>query len=292
MVRHLLFACIVVFSFSILFSSSLVLASSPCDDFFACGVDLDSNSGFGAVAICDVCYVCGGVSDDVCPEDFYDSVMDLQASCAMCPDPDCTAELKVTVTDDNSPSFPVTDVDITVTYQNNPPTTRSSTTDGAGETTFEILSGNATITASKNGFAPQVKNVLLNRTNTLQTIAFTNFKEASCTSSCTREGSLYCDPNCQGFEGCNYDNIDFIGDYTSDDVKDRCSYQLNSSKIVLGYASGSVYFANCCTGGISQETRPTIAIDKQTLPISNLMSHVQSLRLNQERVFMVTMVWE
>ena len=253
-----------------------------------CGVPSNSENGYGAVELCGVVYPCG-VSDDVCPEDFFDSGEGdgLQGNCSNCADPDCLALAKVQVY--NPQGAAESGVSITISYAGSHlPVIPSRVTNISGEVSFDsIYSGFATVTAQKFGFATQVKEVLFERKNDQELIVFQEFKEASCEADCTRESSIYCDADCHGSNGCEFPtpNVEGLGTI---DFKTICAPpQTNSSKNLVGYVDGTAYFANCGSGELDNQSRPIIDLTKQNLLISGLMNHVQSVRLHGEQIFLV-----
>jgi hypothetical protein len=268
---------------------SALLSSQP----LSCDVTSNSNAGYGAVEICGTIYSCG-MSDGVCPEDFFDSSEGdgLQGNCSRCPDPDCLAFAKIKVTNPDNAS--VGDVIITIEYPSYSSISSilPQTTNITGETSFSIYSGFATVTAQKFGFATQVQEVLFERKNEEDIITFQQFKEASCEADCTRETSNYCDASCDGSNFCTFPTpvVDGLGTI---DFKDVCAPpQTNSSKKYVGFVGDLAYFANCCTGNLETQPRFLIDLTKQDLLISGLMNHVQSVRLNGEQIFLVATTFQ
>ncbi|MFW5977112.1 MAG: hypothetical protein ACOCQQ_01215 [Candidatus Nanoarchaeia archaeon] len=293
--NHILYMTIAlvlsIFTLSAVSALTGTCASQTDYDSLVCGAAPDSDFGLGAVDICDECYVCGA-ADGVCPEDFYDSAQSKRGSCASCPDPDCQAKLTIHV--ENEYGEELGGVHSLVDYVDGDLTPFSDITDATGVVNsaqlYNVVSGDATVSISLEGYVSQQKTIQINRTNQTQHVYFTNFSQADCTSNCTREGSNLCDATCQGEAGCQFPSND---NYTLNITKTACNLNQHGESIYLGQLGQDVFYVECCSGSIYSQTRPLINIhDYQEIDIFGLVNHLQSVRLRGEQVFLVSSYWE
>ena len=254
-----------------------------------CGGPLDSGLGFGAVEICGNCYVCGA-NDGFCPEDFYDSSNQLQGSCSYCSDPDCGANLTVSVKDNfNSP---VSGADIEVSYISNSVSVSPKVSDANGESMFSIYSGKSiTVMVSKSNYVTLSKTINLTRGEELN-ITFDDFAPAPCQPDCTR-GDGRCHEDCVGPGGCfvhsNNANV------SNSEIINLCNNQLTTSVFFVKNVENHFFYTACCSGPVSETTRPIIDINsyqnESVYSIETLVNHVQNVRMNGEQIFLVSTVF-
>ncbi len=269
------------------------LANADCSTMSVCGNSPDSNLGFGVAEICGQCYACG-VADGICPEDFYDAANTLQGSCAYCPDPDCGAEINVSVKDNDNNALG--GVDIIVPYPGNNINSQIITTNISGEAHFDAYSAKSiTIIASKQNYQTQHKTINLTRGES-QAVEFTNFQQADCQADCTR-GDNICHATCIGNNGCTMNTTGGNEIVNSSDIATACEYKGPGDAILFTHQGNEYYTINCCAGGVIQTTRPTIDINNYQEPgtkgeINNLVSHVQGAYYNNEQIFIVSTIWD
>jgi len=286
---------ILVFLISVLLLSSTAIAIT-CQQAgsFACESTPSSALGFGAVDICDNCHVCG-VSDGVCPEDFYDSSATLQGSCLHCPDLDCQAGLNVTVIDQYGDVFGGATVEVQYDYPSvvNPEADTLTT----GRVSFpNIYSGHATLLVSDepSEMIALSQEINLTRGETGELI-FTNFSQAACQSDCTR-GDGRCHEDCLNdiASGCTISGPLF--NFTENAVSQACHLSPNGTNVRLGQEGNLIYFASCCSGPVIETIRPLINIndyqDETDHRIIGLVNHVQGALFKSEQIFIVSTFWK
>ena len=246
----------------------------------------DSTLGFGAAEICGECYLCG-VADGVCPEDFYDSSEQLQGSCALCPDPDCSSTLEITII--NEGGLPNSgDANIDITYiETTVPSITNRHTDASGTATINAYSGNVNVRIQEEGYATQSQDITLIRGETYH-LTFTNFSEAPCQEDNTR-GDGVCHEECY----IEYSfPVNELGNYTANDVITACNQKNTNTTAMLGSSENHYFSTGCCVGDITETIRPIININdfQEEKEITELVTHVQGIFYNGEKIFMVSTI--
>ncbi|MBL7057044.1 hypothetical protein ISS09_02075 [Candidatus Woesearchaeota archaeon] len=193
-------------------------ASGTCDDGIWYPADTGYNPVLGCwgVTLCDGNFTCG-VYDGVCPEDFfppegpqtcssYDPFLEGYLKCL---DPDCRANITGHVISDGSQE-PIPGAEITYEQDVWNGTTYINLTQVGYTIDSPIESDNGTywmnigagnnfyIIARAQGYTADIKGPFFNlEPETFLEVNFT-LRNGSCQGDCTREGSNYCDANCQG----------------------------------------------------------------------------------------------
>lgn len=223
-------------------------ASQPNFATLVCGGTPDSVTGFGAVDVCGTCFPCG-VSDGVCPEDFYSTVTQTQGSCRLCPDPDCPATISGYVFEKGNP-VPNTQV-VTVYNTNNQIGSRViiDTTDVSGFYTGTIPAGFHTLFTQYGDFQSPNQELNIKRGENVEFNFSIN--RGSCNADCTLGSTGICSANCNGVAGCAFPSDATLG-FTSNLTAQRCDgLKEGYSQVNLGIVNDVTYRLSCCTGAFS-----------------------------------------
>lgn len=264
-----------------------------------CGNTPSSTTGFGAVEICNECYACG-VSDGICPEDFYSNSNGLQGSCGNCPDPECTAFIEGHVYTDLGEAVDATHiwasyqtggaeelVDLTKTDEDGYYHSNNSLRSGFAITLFaryvDLYTG--LVYQSEN----QVETIIRGENYDFDFVV----KEAKCNSDCTRGTVPYCDPTCQGDNGCVYkERADYPLPRTINEAKNKLvGTRIDLGKSVFPTHTKYDYF-NACDGKIQTETRYQLQIGAASNTIAHLITRSTRVRYNGEPVDLVVTYWD
>lgn len=210
-----------------------------------CGGSPDSVTGFGAVEVCGDCYPCG-VADGVCPEDFYSTVTRMQASCRLCPDPDCTATLEGYVFEQG---LPVPNTDVIAVYNTNNKIgarVKIATSDVNGYYSGTIPAGQHSLFTAYANFQGPTTTKEINR-GELAELNFT-INRGSCNPDCTIGNTGVCSAICNGVEGCEFPANTTLG-FSSDYIAQRCDgLDAQESVAYLGVIGDDTYRFTCCKG--------------------------------------------
>jgi hypothetical protein len=270
-----------------LLSLGFVQGAEPANFGNVCSSTPDSLAGRGGVALCNVFYACG-VSDNVCPEDFYSSVSQQQGSCSNCPDPDCMATVGGTVQTELGELVPNAEVYAFYPGEDGTITKLIDTTivDGTFSAS-NVPSGflNFYVTYEDYESATIPLRVIRGSSHTVDF----ELAQGSCNADCTGTISGRVQASCQGVNGCDFNGT---GDYPSDDIARLCDQRLPTERVVLDVTGNDITYAYCNGEGVESQTRSQVAlgVDPNT-NIANLVSYTQRARLNGEQVQFVITTW-
>lgn len=294
---------IILMSATVTVRIGLATEPTPCEPSttLVCGNTMSSISGYGAVEICGNCYECG-IADGVCPEDFYSQTNNLQASCANCPDPDCTASIYGHVTDSTTGGDAI-DAVIYAQYPSwlgGQTEIASANLDG-NYNASGILTGTTTFYAKlykpDNSIFSDIQTKTLHRGDATE-INF-SVKPAECQPDCTRGQISVCDESCNGINGCSFPAI---APYTSNEVATMMNgantnpaervnilEEKNATAITFTYLLA-------CTDGPHEEIRQnrTITLVNSTgnnEGVEDLATYVQRVLYNGELVSLTAHVY-
>ncbi len=212
----------------------------PCDqqsDFetLVCGATPNSYQGYGAVDICSKCYPCG-VSDGVCPEDFYSNGM--QTDCHNCPDPDCTGNVTVNVKTDGGSTV---SADVYALYSDGQENV-GTTTDGSLENAV-VRSGNIEFRADYSDYDSEIVSTYVPRGGHNETNIM--ISKGSCNKDCTGSFNNVCKASCDGVAGCTYNSSKY---FTRSKIKASCEGKQIGEKVKVGSNETHIQYAVCCDG--------------------------------------------
>ncbi|MGM5481289.1 MAG: hypothetical protein ACQESE_02660 [Nanobdellota archaeon] len=299
-----LFFIITVLSVLLLAGLSLAFDSSrPCNQqtefsTLVCGATPNSLQGYGAVDICGQCHPCG-MSDGVCPEDFYSDGM--RTSCKNCPDPDCKSDknsvtVKVRVEGISEPSV---DADVSVIYPDGTELLGNTGTDDIkGELTAPVRSGLIKLKAEYADYDSQIAEVYVPRgESTAETTVY--LSEGSCNEDCTGSFREVCKADCDGINNCAF--ASYTGEldtYTSSMIASRCNFKPIGDKIELERNETHITYATCCSGEpIIHEERVQVDVSRNlqvnaTNSIKHLAHHVVPVKYDGKIYDLVITSWE
>jgi len=272
---------LVLFSFFVLGA----VGDGSCAQFDSVcyGSSLGSDLGHGAVELCGDCYRCG-VSDGVCPEDFFNGTH--YAVCSGCADPDCLVNLTGRVYDEDNPSRGLNDVVITaqVLHAYDPAvhldwkvnyTTRTRTITVPGEYWFMVPRGEYKLSAEKFGYETRLVDFPYSQgaQATTYTLNF-GLANGSCHVDCTGyhyEGEVpRCRAACDGFSS-GVDQCSFQSGSPPWDAStvffaaEECDgLPVGSVKVVSVNPSdeSQSFVVNCCNGDFEVQRRPHVVIQQ------------------------------
>ncbi len=281
--KQLFLLMIIIVIFFLIKPNELVVADGGCDlsKDFACGSTLDSSAGFGAVAICDDCYVCG-VADGVCPEDYTDGTT--TASCFNCPDPDCNVTLRGYVKDDYGHYLNDVSVETQIYDSGNSKTTSHYGGIGLnGYYSLNVPPGNYWISFKKFGYQTR----LVKFTESVETFSGSDIYElnvtlqnASCHADCS--GFYYpgetprCSAACNGFsqegDSCTFiTNYEGTGDFSGQtfNIAEECDTVPVGAYKTLAVSDNNILRVQCCEG--TPEIIPRRKAEVKTSSIKDLI---------------------
>ncbi|MGE0792800.1 MAG: hypothetical protein AB7V77_01310 [Candidatus Woesearchaeota archaeon] len=292
-----------IFAFLFLISSILVIAEiDTCSSKSACGISPpQSQYGFGAVQICDTCFVCNKVKDGVCPEDFTDGTQ--QGSCAMCPDGDCTVEVSGKVYLPDRPTVTITTpLTIYAYYANSVEGIKVNTTNSKGEWKGIIPSGKVYFLVKDTYYDSDLVNKTLIRSEKSYTDINIPLYEGLCNSDCTGTAG-YCKASCQGINNCTYQDVfqDAFrgGAYpitTAEEIATLCDYVRKDNQIYITEDDDFIYNYECCVGDIVKIKKQQVSIisgnfEADYLDIKNFRSTAIPVTYNGQVYNLVFNVW-
>lgn len=280
------FTFIIVIILLLTVAFAFAVSCADRDDFqtLVCGSTPNSFSGFGAVDVCNECYPCG-VSDGVCPEDFYNKNIG-QASCRFCPDPDCNVSISGFVKDDNNVA--VNGATIVALYE---PDIKQeiATTGPTGFYSGFIRTGSNSLFVRYEDYDSRIIEQFIYRENG----AIANFvgdsaiEPGTCTEQCTDSFGSRCKSSCNGVSGCEFDP----------EVLAICDDKIAGSLVFLDEAKTK--YVICCTGNVEE----FLSTDRFSAEVgfsegglsknaNNLVTVTQRTRLRGERVNLQVTVWD
>lgn len=277
---------------------ALSLATAPtCEELNedVCGTTPNSAIGYGAVDICNNCYVCG-VSDGVCPEDFYSSVTKMQGSCRNCPDPDCTAQVSGTVM--STEGNPIPNARIFVTYGQGQ--VEIATTDENGYySTLSAVAGMVKFHASYSDYDTEIVSAEIVRGSTGNVVDIT-VSPGACNADCTDIFGTVCKANCHTNNGCLFtDGRYYAGNqlntfYTRAEIASRCDGYSPGTRLPVYQNTTHIVYAECCSGGTVAEERPALRPleEGENNCIDNLGTHVVKAKYRGQTVRVVVKAWQ
>lgn len=294
MKKRLLFLAMSVLAFILVFS---LASAQTCEELNknVCGTTPNSAIGYGAVDICNTCYICG-VSDGVCPEDFYSLVTAMQGSCRNCPDPDCTAQVSGRVTSTEGNGIP--GAKIFVTYGNGQ--VEIATTDQYGDySTTSAIAGLVKFHASYSDYDTEIVSTEIKRGSTGNVVNI-QVSPGACNSDCTDIFGTVCKAKCNTNNGCLftdgrfYDGVQLNSFYTSDEIASRCDGYAPGTRLPVYQNSTHIVYAECCTGGTVAEERPTLQPleEGDNECIDNLGTHIVKAKYRGQTVRVVVKSWQ
>ncbi len=252
------------------------------------GIPIDSLQGFGAVELCEDCYVCG-LDDGVCPEDFY--VEGFSANCSNCADPDCLVTVEGYVTAEDTANIGINGAEITaqVLHLDDWASTYTVTTSYNGVTgrnghyTFLFPRGNYRFSASKFGYETRLVRFPLDqgkRDN--YTLNFT-LGNGECHVDCS--GYVYdddvprCNADCAGFslggDTCTFASSPLPYLYTSEEIAEACNGMPVNATVPLRVIDEDLtVMVQCCEGSVGAVIRPRVELQEQFDRIKNLIKRV------------------
>lgn len=274
--------------------------------FLVSGATSDFDDCWG-VRLCNEDYTCG-MYDRICPDNFFDNESEpyLQGGCnknytaegyAKCIDPDCEPACVEGSARHELTGEPVTGASII--YEQDAwngtgweTITQETTTDGDGEYYLEVNPGNSIyMTADAPGFVGDVEGPLYNIKSMsvvggCNNINFT-LNNDSCTSSCTRMNSPYCDSECH-MEGpsdnlCIFNTTTTFNGHTITSPMEACTSlgtQEGSIAVLGNYTDAEgknmCVKVNCCGGDpyVQACPSPDIASTSENLiKITKIATH-------------------
>ncbi len=332
-----MFKQVFIFSFLLVLGISLVAAISgqafidagqvipvPCselDDFdgLACGQQISSADGRGAVDICENCYVCG-VEDGICPEDFFSSINSMGVSCENCADPDCTGCVNGTVrVNDSGVLLPASGAEVYAYYPSFGGRRLLSTADSSGYfqanvMSYEVINVEVEYRDS-NGevYLSDLIPITTDRSFECAPIYSLYTPPASspddpddpvdpplpgdndtvildpspCQADCTRGPGRTCDVSCEGVNDCSFASS---ADFPLEDVLDAVDGQMPGTRITLGQtvdcdagaATSSYLYA--CEGAIQTDVTPVVG-GQCSSQFSRIDNPIENLITRTQRVW-------
>lgn len=277
--------------------SALACADFPINEFqsLVCGSTPDSALGLGAVDVCSICYPCG-VSDGVCPEDFYTDNSG-RGSCRFCPDPDCKVLIDGLVHDTNATG--VANATIVAIYE---PDIKEiiAITDVSGYYQGPIRTGFNRLFVRYEDYDSRIVTADIKRLSSgvVKTIDFIGdvaIEPGSCSSTCTDTFGNRCKASCNGINGCQFD--------AGNQAALLCDDKIAGSRVFLPGNTDS--YIICCNNDTVQGATVIDTAHRINLSISfrtdfagglregadDLVTFTQRTRSHGERVNLQVAVW-
>lgn len=308
--------------------------------FGVCGSTPDSATGFGAVDLCGVYYPCGAPIDEngnyrfvtqddidaglfaqedlglperdgVCPEDFYAN--GVRASCRLCPDPDCEAQVHGNVY--TVEGIPVAGAQVYAVYEpdirksvgnptispNDPPD-RFSQVDGYYE--GHVTSGLIRMYAKYGDFDSTY--VWANITRGVDNRVNFTIAQGSCSSDCTGTFGQRCKADCNGINGCEYASGH---GFSQTEIANICHERPRGDIAFVTEEGTDQVYVNCCVGtdenlnGVIDEDEAFVVEPRTELggstadssiqdDIRNLVTYVQRVKYRGESLDLVVAYWD